>query len=389
MASSTSGAATGSAGTGATSLDSLAAMIMNFQETQSQANANLELKFSATVDDIKSEFNKSLDNLDKKFSKTLDENNQAMNKKMEDLKDEFAKLKAAQAETEAKMDAMAADAAKPGSDGEGPEDSGMGFEASSDATMGKRKVQRTEWGPSRTPLNRGSSSGAAASSQPTGHYIGTPRGATQVPPPAAGPAASSGDALGYSPEKLHVWGFPRKLQQAFLRDHFTMVMGTLPQALAKEVKFDGKNMADRYCMIFPSAVQATESLAKFKTMDLNWEEKGKDREAKTHEIKFSVDRSIQSRISGKVVNSLWKGVEEWMKDKKIGDDTWSIHQARFQSVYLDIQGDAYEVFELKVNREGGVTHCEAHPDGLHKLGMTQADAQCIIDMAVAKAVKKQ
>ena len=80
----------------------------------------------------------------------------------------------------------------------------------------------------------------------------------------------------------------------------------------------------------------------------------------------------------------WQSLDQFLKANH-EDKDWTIHQNNKRDIYIDVEGDAYIVFNLIVTEAGEVIAMSSDPEGLTKIGMDHTTAQAAMDEAAASA----
>ena len=397
MSSPASGAAKGSAGVEA-AVENLSSLLSGFITAQTKANSDIRNDIKTSVDDIKKDVNKSLDEMDKKFTKVISDNQEDMASKMEDLQKQLSELKAACKETDEKVQAMQADAAKPSSDTEDADAAMVGgeYEGDSQTSQGKRKVFKSAFGPSYSRAAGASSSASGGQSfGPSGHFIGTPRGASSGPAPA-GPASSGGGgkqapATGqYCPEKIWVKGFTRRISNTQARDIWAKLFAVkLPQNLRAAATVPDEGIGYHFQVVFATSAQAAEALAILRPLCdqkiiVHWD----NHQKQDHPLRVAADRTLRGRVAGRVVHSLWKSLEAWLKDQSKPAE-WVVNQDKKRAVYIEYQGDIFVIFDLRVSKDGEIEKLTICEDGCQFIGLSESSAQDMIDTAAQQAAQPQ
>ena len=380
------------------SVPDFAAMLTALQKQNSDLQENLTKTINNSVENIKTEFNNKIDDLQKLNEKQLKEAIDPVNQTLEAMKAELARLKLHQQETDEKVTAMQADAAKPSSDNEDPDAAMVGgeFEGDSQTTQGKRKVFKSAFGPSYARAAAASSSASGGQSGgPAGHYIGTPRGAT--PGPAApGPAqskSSGGQAPAsgqYHPEQIWVKGFVRRIGPTQQRDIWAKLFAAkLPANLKHAATVPDQAIGHQFRVLFGTSAQATEAVAILRPLCdakaiVHWDNHLKQ----DIPLRVAADRTVRGRVAGRVINSLWKSLDAWLKEQGKPQE-WTIKQDWKKSLYVEVGEDIFVVFDLRVSQEGEIQKLSIVEDGCKFLGLAESSAQDMIDVAAQMAAQPQ
>ena len=159
----------------------------------------------------------------------------------------------------------------------------------------------------------------------------------------------------------------------------------LPEDVRELMTFEPKNMGTAYSIKFSSSAMVTDAVATLRTKDLDWRDPRSD---DLQTIRFNPDRTLRGRVAGRVVHSLWQNAQEFLSKAGKWQNTWSMGQQAKRLVYINIEGDAWEIFHVRVNDQNlaTITFDQA---GIDKVGIPSSDAQALIDKAIALTAKRE
>ena len=246
-----------------------------------------------------------------------------------------------------------------------------------DATMGDAE-QRT-----RRRVKRGRS---AEQSTPRSSEQRVPTPPSRPAAAPAAPAASGAPPIGASvPERMWVSGFGRKVMECIQKEHYNLVKASLPGDIGECMTFEAKNMGTAYSIKFSTAAMVTDAVASLRTKNLDWKD---TRTGDVQTIRFNPDRTLRGRVAGRVVHSLWQTAQEFLSKSGKWQNTWSMGQQAKRLVYINVEGDAWEIFHVRVNDQNLAT-ITYDQKGIDKVGIPAPDAQAMIDKAIALTAKRE
>ena len=351
-----SGSAKGDKDIGPAALDKLTQMIASLAADNADLRSSLKEEIKSSKEELKQSIGKNIEDMDKKFTQLIDDNQQKTDEKFEELQKQLDALKASCQETDARVNAMQADAAKPSSDDEGADAHMVGgeYEGDSATTMGKRKLQKTGYGPSVTHVNRGQGAASPSGGPPT-YNIGTPRGTSSgrshpagssPPHTAPHPQPSNGkDIWTTSRNRITISGFPKdgviRSQQEKVATNF---LSYIPTHLCTDHKVWYNNGGAKFSIEFKDADTAKDVMAKFKeSPGLEWVNPA---DKQTVALKVGPDRSLGNKLLNIVLGNLWqqleqlpqfqakRPVESKLQTNGPGGKLFLVHEEAMTSLYL-------------------------------------------------------